>query len=275
MLLNLVVTHRYDGVQVQLKAVAHSFAVGNKLRLAITTTYWPFIWPSPERVTLTLYECSSLSLQLPVLVSNLNEGKSESVSQTCVCITLVFVLTCVCAVCVCNYLTVHSFIHSFVCLFVCLFEGEAREFGPPEAAKGITSEQLTPSLYERTSWTQSSPAGGDGAEMITCTCVEDSGVYRVKELDGLTMRHRTTEVHTLRVPNDPLSVVAETEEVRLMERAGPTESPQQWWKAEVQMKTRITCDALFFHVEATIMAWLQEETIYQRHFTRKVERLWV
>jgi len=50
---------------VQLNDIAHAFATGNRLRIAISTTYWPLVWPSPEPVTLTLFTGAS-RLELPL-----------------------------------------------------------------------------------------------------------------------------------------------------------------------------------------------------------------
>jgi len=52
-------------VSVRLNDIAYSFAAGHTLRVAISTTYWPMIWPAPEPVELTLYTGAS-SLDLPV-----------------------------------------------------------------------------------------------------------------------------------------------------------------------------------------------------------------
>ncbi len=46
-----------------LDEMAYCLAPGHHLRLALSTTYWPFIWPSPQPATLTLLEGS---LHLPV-----------------------------------------------------------------------------------------------------------------------------------------------------------------------------------------------------------------
>jgi uncharacterized protein len=50
-------------VQVPLDVAAHSFAAGSRLRVAVSPAYWPWLWPSPEEVTLTLH---GGSLSLPV-----------------------------------------------------------------------------------------------------------------------------------------------------------------------------------------------------------------
>jgi putative CocE/NonD family hydrolase len=52
-------------VVISLKHVAHSFASGNRIRLALSTSYWPIVWPSPEEATLELHTEAS-TLELPV-----------------------------------------------------------------------------------------------------------------------------------------------------------------------------------------------------------------
>ena len=52
-------------VRVRLNDVAHSFAPGNRVRVAISSSYWPMVWPSPEPVTLKVFPGAS-SLELPV-----------------------------------------------------------------------------------------------------------------------------------------------------------------------------------------------------------------
>jgi putative CocE/NonD family hydrolase len=46
-------------VRFRLKHCGHRFRAGHKLRLAVSTTYWPIVWPSPEtaRVSLYLADC--------------------------------------------------------------------------------------------------------------------------------------------------------------------------------------------------------------------------
>jgi len=52
-------------IRVVLNHIAHRFCPGHRLRLSISTNYWPLCWPAPEPVTLTAYTGSS-SLVLPV-----------------------------------------------------------------------------------------------------------------------------------------------------------------------------------------------------------------
>lgn len=50
--------------RIELNALGHRFAAGHRLRLAISTAYWPLIWPTPERVTLTVHTAGT-RLELP------------------------------------------------------------------------------------------------------------------------------------------------------------------------------------------------------------------
>ena len=51
-------------VSVQLNDIAHAFPAGHRLRLAISTCYWPMVWPAPAPLRLTLAAGAS-SLTLP------------------------------------------------------------------------------------------------------------------------------------------------------------------------------------------------------------------
>ena len=55
---------RYE-VRVPLNDIAYSFSAGHRMRVSVSTTYWPMVWPSPEPVTLTLFTGVS-RLALPV-----------------------------------------------------------------------------------------------------------------------------------------------------------------------------------------------------------------
>ncbi|WP_101068673.1 CocE/NonD family hydrolase [Roseovarius salinarum] len=54
----------YD-VTIPMKHVAQHFPAGHKLRLALSTSYFPMIWPAPEPVTVTVHAEGS-HLELPV-----------------------------------------------------------------------------------------------------------------------------------------------------------------------------------------------------------------
>jgi hypothetical protein len=54
----------YD-VTLRFKEAAYAFLPGHRIRLALSTSYWPVVWPSPERFTLTLHTGGSF-LELPL-----------------------------------------------------------------------------------------------------------------------------------------------------------------------------------------------------------------
>jgi len=56
---------RTYNVQVSLNHIAQSFPAGNRLRLSISTSYWPLAWPPPKPVRLTVHTGNS-NLKLPV-----------------------------------------------------------------------------------------------------------------------------------------------------------------------------------------------------------------
>jgi putative CocE/NonD family hydrolase len=52
-------------IQLRLNDVAHAFAPGHKLRISLSNTLWPLLWPSPESVSIYL-DSGLSSLELPV-----------------------------------------------------------------------------------------------------------------------------------------------------------------------------------------------------------------
>ncbi|MFP5322767.1 MAG: CocE/NonD family hydrolase [Acidimicrobiia bacterium] len=55
---------RYE-VRVPLNGIAQSFPAGHRLRISVSTSYWPLVWPAPEPATLTL-RTGGCRLELPV-----------------------------------------------------------------------------------------------------------------------------------------------------------------------------------------------------------------
>jgi len=53
-------------VTVRLNAIAHTLPPGRRWRVAVSPTYWPWIWPSPEPVILSVFTGAASYLSLPV-----------------------------------------------------------------------------------------------------------------------------------------------------------------------------------------------------------------
>jgi predicted acyl esterase len=56
---------RFEDVDVRLKVIGHRFAAGNRLRIAISPAYWPWIWPSPTPVRLSLETGAASWVSIP------------------------------------------------------------------------------------------------------------------------------------------------------------------------------------------------------------------
>jgi putative CocE/NonD family hydrolase len=61
----LVPGERYR-VDVALNAIGYQVPAGHRLRLAVSPTYWPWAWPAPERVTLSVFTGEDSVLDLPL-----------------------------------------------------------------------------------------------------------------------------------------------------------------------------------------------------------------
>jgi hypothetical protein len=51
--------------RIRLNEIGHAFPPGHRLRVAISTAYWPIVWPTPKPVTLTVH-AGETRLELPV-----------------------------------------------------------------------------------------------------------------------------------------------------------------------------------------------------------------
>ncbi len=60
-------------VRLRLNDCGYAFAAGHRIRLSLSTAYWPLIWPAPEAATLTLSTEDS-RLVLPVRLPRAEDG---------------------------------------------------------------------------------------------------------------------------------------------------------------------------------------------------------
>lgn len=54
-------------VEITFDHVAHRFRAGQRIRLALSTHYWPLVWPAPDQPTLQLINAQVSSLTLPTI----------------------------------------------------------------------------------------------------------------------------------------------------------------------------------------------------------------
>jgi len=67
-------------IRIQLRDHAYAFKASHRIRVAISTTYWPLIWPSPAPVRLTLYAGNS-TLELPVRPRRASDAQLASFGE--------------------------------------------------------------------------------------------------------------------------------------------------------------------------------------------------
>jgi len=75
-----LVPDEWSNAEITLNDLAHRFAVGHKIRVAISTAYWPIVWPSPAPVNLSIATGDS-TVKLPVRKTNGNEVLDFSIPE--------------------------------------------------------------------------------------------------------------------------------------------------------------------------------------------------
>ncbi|MEE8077914.1 MAG: CocE/NonD family hydrolase C-terminal non-catalytic domain-containing protein, partial [Pseudomonadales bacterium] len=63
-------------VRIQLNDIAHTFAPDSRIRVAISTAFWPIVWPSPHQATLSLFTSGS-TLCLPAREPRSSDTKAR------------------------------------------------------------------------------------------------------------------------------------------------------------------------------------------------------
>jgi hypothetical protein len=65
---------RFYDLTVTLQSLGQAVAAGQRLRLAISPGYWPWLWPSPERATVTIDAGPGSTLELPLRTPSRGDG---------------------------------------------------------------------------------------------------------------------------------------------------------------------------------------------------------
>jgi len=68
-------------VTVKLDSIAHAFPAGHRLRVALSTDYWPWAWPSPEAVLLSIFTGGQSRLVLPVRPPDANDARLPAFAE--------------------------------------------------------------------------------------------------------------------------------------------------------------------------------------------------
>ena len=135
-------------------------------------------------------------------------------------------------------------------------DAELPDFPPPEHAAPLEKEQLTPPLFD----TRSVIDRTDGS--VTTERVDDSGVYRISEID-LTIRSIGTERYRVDA-EDPASASGEVVWEWEMSRGD--------WRVTTRTETRLTCDAENFRVRARLEAREGDELAHRQAWDETIPR---
>ncbi len=73
----LVPGQRYD-VELELNSLGERVPAGHRLRLAVSSAYWPQLWPSPQPVILTLIADGSSTLELPERAADAGDATAKT-----------------------------------------------------------------------------------------------------------------------------------------------------------------------------------------------------
>jgi putative CocE/NonD family hydrolase len=68
--------HSYE-IEIPLKAIGYSIPAGHRLRLAISTAYWPWIWPTAEAATISVHTTPHTRLVLPARTPQAGDGSYD------------------------------------------------------------------------------------------------------------------------------------------------------------------------------------------------------
>jgi hypothetical protein len=193
-------------LRVQLCDAAHSFAPGHRVRVAVSSSYWPIAWPSPEAATMTLHAGAS-ELELPVRKPRAADARLP-------------------------------------------------EFPPAEGAPPQKPRVLRPAVTDET---------------VTRDLVAGETVFRTWEDGGRTIAERSgleydsTKREEFRIGDrDPTSARADIENVRQVGRGA--------WRTRVNTRTKMSCTAQEYVIDATLDAYEGEERVLTRSWQRRMPR---
>jgi hypothetical protein len=67
-------------IRLDLRDIGHRFGSGNRIRLCLSNAYWPIVWPSPEKTTLTI-SCRDSALSLPIRRRKASEQGAAPIAE--------------------------------------------------------------------------------------------------------------------------------------------------------------------------------------------------
>jgi len=190
-------------VRVELNDVAQRFPAGHRLRLSVSTSYFPLAWPPPEPVQLTIHTSAS-RLDLPV-----RPPRPETTT----------------------------------------FDEPVG--WPPSVCDPVTGEHHQ--------WRVVRDLATDRSMLQV---IDDRGTCRLDDID-LTLSRSTTEEYSYEA-DDFASPTGSTVHVRGLERGA--------WSVKTITRSRLSGDAISFHLSAELDAYEGERRVFSRNWSRRIPR---
>jgi putative CocE/NonD family hydrolase len=206
--IELLVPGKAYRVSLKLNDIAHRFAAGSRIRVAISTAFWPVVWPSPRPVKLSLFTAQS-RLSLPV-----RAPREE--------------------------------------------DSELAELAPPRQSK----------VYPRTLVKEAEPlvvrfTSDLVSGVQSFTYAADTGLVRLHQ-NGWTFSSKTENRYSIQA-HDPNSAMIDS-------RATETYAREGQFEVRIEARQIMTSDEKAFHIDATIEAYEDGESVFSRQWRESIAR---
>lgn len=192
-------------IRLRLDHVGHRFAQGHRIRLALSTAYWPLVWPAVDDPTLTLAPTPA-RLVLPVRLGTDQEQVQTNRARTPPAADIHF-----------------------------LRHPRNNRKVLRDIAKGYSRVDI----------------------------VDDYGEQEIVE-HGMITSAIKRESYTIQWA-DPLSATCDVHWRHDMRRGA--------WRVHTETTARLTCDAEYYHLNATVTAHEKEQEVFHKEFSRSIPRL--
>jgi hypothetical protein len=195
-------------ITLALNDIAHTFAAGSRIRVAISNAFWPVVWPSPKPVTLSLKTARS-RLTLPVR----NPRQSDS---------------------------------------------DLRELAAPKQSRVQPQTILVQPRPMQAEFNSDLSSG-----VQTFRYATDTGKVRI-EKSGWCFSCKTENRYRIH-PDDPNSAEIESFATETYGREGNLD-------VRIEARQKMTSDEHYFYIEASIEAFENDASVFQKQWQESIAR---
>ena len=195
-------------VSVALNDIAHTFAAGSRIRIAISNAFWPVVWPSPQAVRLSLFTAQS-RLMLPVRTAQAGDDDLTALA--------------------------------------------------PARQSRVSPQTITQAAAPMKAEFTTDLASG----RQTFTYATDTGKVLLED-NGWCFSCKTENRYHIHA-DEPNSAVIDSRTTETYEREGQLD-------VRIEARQVMTSDAAQFHIEASIEAYENDESVFHKQWQESIER---